>query len=121
MAQVSKGGLSGSPGNNRGIKIVATATPGTLVHTCVTTVSTAGNFDELWLYVYNSHTADVTVTVELGGTTAPDDNIVVTVPFKQGRFLLVDGHPLQGGVAVRVFASVANVVVATGFVNVVQA
>lgn len=119
MAQVSKKKLSGST-DGRGIKIVATTTPGTLIHTAVTG-TVAGTWDEIWLYVYNSQIADVVVTIELGGVGVPDDNIVVSIPFKQGRFLVLDGAILQNGMVVRAFASNANVCVVTGFVNAITA
>jgi hypothetical protein len=119
MAQVSKAKLSGST-DGRGIKVVATATPGTTVHTAVTG-TTAGTFDEIWLYAYNSDTTDRQLTIELGGTTAPDDNIKVTIPAQQGRFLVVDGAILQNATVVRAFAAAANVVVVTGFVNAIVA
>ena len=119
MAQVTKRKLSGST-DGRGIKIAATATPGTLVHTAVTG-TTAGTFDEIWLYVQNNHTADVQIVVELGGVTVIDDNIIVTIPFKSGRFLVLDGAILQNGTVVRVYAGTTNVVVVTGFVNAITA
>lgn len=119
MAQVAKRKLSGST-DGRGVKVAATATPGTLIHTAVTGTTT-GTFDEIWLYLYNSSTADVVCTVELGGVTAPDDNVVVTIPFKQGRFLVLDGAILQNGTVLRVFAGTTNVIIATGFVNAITA
>lgn len=119
MAQVAKRKLSGST-DGRGIKVVATATPGTLVHTAVAGV-VAGTWDEVWVYVYNSDTVDRLLTIELGGVTAPDDHIKVTIPAQQGRFLVVDGAILQNGTIVRAFAATANVLVVTGFVNAVTA
>lgn len=119
MAQVSKRLLSGST-NGRGIKVAATATPGTLLHTSVTG-TTNGTYDEVWLYAYNSDTVDRLLTIELGGTTSPDDHIKVTIPSQAGRFCVLDGHPLQNAVVVRAFAAAANVVVVTGFVNAITA
>ncbi len=114
MAQaVTKNKLSGST-NGRGIKVVATSSVGTTIHT---SVSGTSSWDEIWLYAYNGNTADVTLTIELGGTTVPDDNIILNIPFKQGRFLVVDGAILDNGTVVTAFASVANVVVITGFIN----
>ena len=115
MATAVKRILTGST-NGRGIKIGATSTPGTTVHTAVSG-TTSGTYDEVWLYLYNSHTADVLCTVEFGGTTAPDDNIVQTVPYKQGAFLVIPGWILQNAVVVKVFAGTTNVIVAYGFVN----
>lgn len=105
--------LSGST-QGKGIKVVATATAGTLIHTAISGTS---SLDEIWIWAYNGHTADVTLTMEWGEATVPDGNIIVTVPFKQGRFLIVDGRLLQNALVLRAFASVANVVIIDGYVN----
>lgn len=99
------------------IKVVATATAGTAVHT---TGISATIIDRIYLYAFNSDTADRTLTIEFGGVTAPDQNIVVTIPFKTGLILVIDGLPLLGngaaGLTVGAFASAANVVTVSGFV-----
>lgn len=115
MAIAVKRLLSGST-NGKAIKVVATATAGTLIHTAITG-TTAGSYDEIWLYAYNGHTADVTLTIEWGGVSVPDDNIVQTIPYKQGLFLVVPGNILQNSLVVRAFASVANVITISGYVN----
>lgn len=114
---VSKSPFSGST-QGEGIKVVATSTPGTLIHT---TGTSATNLDEIWLYAFNSDTADRTLTIEFGGATAPDQNIVLPILFKQGLQLVVPGLPLlgNGSVALTVKAFVAgaaNVVIIYGFV-----
>jgi len=116
MATFVKSGLSGAPAGNRGIKVVQTATAGTLIHTAVAG-TTVGTWDEIWLWCYNSHSADVVLTIEWGGVTVPDDNIVITIPFKQGAFLIIPGWVLQNTLVVRAFASIANVLVIDGYVN----
>jgi len=102
----------------QGIKIAATSTAGTLIHT---TGTSATVIDEVWLWLFNSSTADVVTTIEFGGATAPDQNIVLTVPFKSGFVMTVPGMPLlgSGGAAltVKAFAASGNVVTATGYVN----
>lgn len=113
MATYSKEQLSGST-NGRGIKVVATATAGTTIHTAT---NTAGELDEVWLYAYNSHSGDVVLTIEFGGATDPDDHIVVTVPADDGLTLVVPGLPVNGGVVVRAFAATTNVVTIHGYVN----
>lgn len=99
------------------IKVVATATAGTTVHT---TGTSATVIDRIFLYAFCSDTADRTLTIEFGGVTAPDQNIVATIPFKSGLVLVVDGLPLLGsggaGLTVGAFASVANVVTVSGYV-----
>lgn len=115
MATVVKRKLSGST-DGRGIKVVQTATAGDTIHTAVAG-TTAGTFDEIWLFAYNGHTAAVALTIEFGGVTVPDDNIVITIPTKTGLTLVVPGLILQNSVVVRAFAATANVIVITGFVN----
>ena len=119
MSQVAKRKLSGST-DGRQVKVVATATPGTLIHTAVASV-VAGTWDEVWLYATNSDTVDRTITVELGGTTNPDDRVTVNIPFNQGRFLVLDGQVLQNGSVVRVYGAAANVISVSGFVNAITA
>ncbi len=115
MATAVKRKLSAST-NGRGIKVVATATAGTSLHTAVAG-TTAGTYDEIWLYAYNSDTVDRVLTIEFGGVTVPDDNIVLTIPSKFGLVLVTPGLILQNGVAVAAFASAANVVTIYGYVN----
>lgn len=115
MATAVKRKLSGST-DGRGIKVVATATAGTTIHTAVAG-TTAGTFDEIWLYACNSDTTARILTIEFGGVTAPDDNVVVSVASKSGLVLIVPGLVLQNGSVVRAFADAANVVTIQGFVN----
>lgn len=115
MATAVKRKLSGST-DGRGIKVVATATAGTTIHTAVSG-TTAGTFDEIWLYAYNSDTAAIQLTIEFGGTTVPDDNIVVTIPAQSGLVPIVPGFILQNGTVVKAFAGTANKIVLFGFVN----
>lgn len=114
MAQLfTKMLLSGST-NGKGIKVAATATAGTLIHTAVTGTA---NLDQVFLYAYNGHTADVLLTIEWGEATVPDGNIVITIPKKSGRFQITDGRLLQNGLVIRAFADTANVIVMDGDVN----
>ena len=115
MAIIVKRKLSGST-NGRGIKVVQTATAGDTIHTAVAG-TTAGTYDEIWLFAYNGHTAAVVLTIEFGGVTVPDDNIVITIPTKMGLTLVAPGLILQNSVVVRAFAATANVIVITGYVN----
>ena len=111
----NKTDLSGST-DGRGVKVAATATAGTLIHTAVAG-TTANTFDEIWLWAVNSDTTARKLTIEFGGTTAPDDLIEVTIPPESGLFQVVPGLALQNGAVVRAFAATANVVMIHGFVN----
>ena len=110
---ITKQQLSGST-NGRPVKVAATATAGTTIHTAT---STAGEMDEVWLWACNTDTTNRKLTIELGGTTPPDDLIEVTIPAEGGLVLVVPGIPLDGGVIVRAFAAAANVLNIVGFVN----
>lgn len=111
MATITKQLLSGA-GNGRNIKVGATATPGTLIHTAHAT-----DKDEIWLWAQNADASDRKITIEFGGTTAPDDLIEYTVPAEDGPHLLVPGLVLTGGVVVRAFGAAADVLLVNGYVN----
>jgi hypothetical protein len=114
MATFSKQLLSGST-NGRGIKVVATATAGTLIHTAVAGTTPE---DEIWLYAHNTSASAVKLTLEWGGTTAPDDHIEVNIPVDgTGLVLVAPGILLQNGLVVRAFAGTANVINIFGYVN----
>lgn len=115
MAKAYKRKLSGST-DGMPIKITQTATAGDIIHTAVAG-TTAGTYDEIWLYAYNGHTAPVALTIEFGGATVPDQNIILTVAAKSGLTLVVPGLILQNEKVVSAFASVANVITLSGFVN----
>lgn len=115
MASAVKRKLSGST-DGLGIKVVATASSGTTIHTAVAG-TTAGTYDEIWLYAYNSDSSDRLLTIQYGGTATPDDDIKVTVPFQQGVMLVVPGLILQNAAVVRAYAAAANVIIIYGFVN----
>jgi hypothetical protein len=102
--------------NGRGIKIAATATPGTLIHTATTSIA-ANEWDEVWIRAVNTSASAVKITIEWGGTASPDDHIEVTVPPEGGFTEVIPGHVLQNNVEVRAFAATANAVVLHGFVN----
>lgn len=107
--------LSGST-DGKAIKVVQTATAGTTIHTAVAG-TTAGTFDEIWLWAFNSHSANVLLTIEFGGATDPDNIIEVTIPYQSGLVPVVPGLILQNGSVVRAFAAVANVITIVGYVN----
>ena len=119
MATFSKLKLSGSS-DGRQIKVVATSSPGTTIHTAVAGV-TEGIFDEIWLYAYNSHSADVLLTLQWGGTASPDDDVKVSIPYQQGRFLVVAGEILQNTTLLRAYATVGSVILISGYVNAIRA
>jgi hypothetical protein len=116
MATFSKEILSGST-DGRMIKVAATATAGTLLHTGDTTATT---FDEVWLYAVNSDSTARKLTIEWGGVSSPDDLIEFTVPAESGLYVIAPGLVIKGNatpLVVRAFCASANVVNIAGFVN----
>ena len=113
MATFTKTLLSGST-NGKAILVAATSTPGTIIHTAVAGTS---SLDEIWLYAVNSSSSDVKLTIEWGETTAPNGNIELTIPGESGLTLIIPGLLLQNSLAVRAFASTANVICIHGYVN----
>ena len=117
MATVQRRFLSASTTGDP-IKVVATATAGTTIHTAQ--ASTAiGDMDLVTLYVSNTSASAVVITVEWGGVTDPDHLIckLVSVPANSGPTLLIEGLPLNSANVVGAFAASANVLLITGFVD----
>jgi hypothetical protein len=113
MATFTKQQLSGSS-NGRAVKVAASSTPGTTIHTAT---STANQFDEVHLWAVNSDTTARKLTIELGGTSSPDDLIEQTIPPESGLVYVVPGLPLDGGVVVKAFCASANLVMLHGYTN----
>ena len=87
--------------------VAATSTLGTTLHTCV---SGTDDMDEVYVWAYNDHTADVLLTIEWGGVTTPKDTIRYTVPFDDGLHLIIPGIRMQNGKVVTAFAGTTNVI-----------
>ena len=100
--------------NGKQIKIAAIATPGTLIHTAVNSIT---QMDEVWIWVTNNHTTAVDLKLEWGGVASPDDLIQLSVPAKTGHYLVVAGVRINNNLAIRAFASVANVLSIAANVN----
>ena len=116
MATFAKNILSGST-DGRAVKVAATSTPGTIIHTGSTNTSV---MDEIWLYAQNTSTSNVKLTIEWGGTSTPDDIIEVTIPPESGLVLVAPGLIIKGNataLVVRAFAATASVIMIHGYVN----
>ena len=119
MATLSKLCLqpAGTTGTGLAVKVAATSSAGTAIHTAS---STATTIDEIWLYAVNTSTSSVKLTIEWGEVTAPDGNIELTVLPEAGLVTVVPGFLLQGNATpkvIRAFAGTANVICIHGFVN----
>lgn len=111
MATYSKVKLSGGT-DGKNIKVAATSTPGTTIHTAHAT-----DLDEIWLYAVNSDTSARKLTIEFGGTSSPDDLIELTIQPESGLVLVVPGLVLTNSLVVKAFAASANLVLINGYVN----
>ncbi len=115
MASYSRQLLSGST-NGKSIKVVAVATAGTTIHTAVAGTT---SFDEVYAWVTNTTTAAVNLTIEFGGVTDPDCLIckTVSIPANSPPIPILTGQVLQNGLVIGAFASSANVLLITGYIN----
>jgi hypothetical protein len=114
MPSISPLHLSGST-SGRQIKITATTTgTGVTLHT---STNVANGYDDVWLEAYNSDTVSRTLTLQLGGTTQPDDEVAITIPPKQGLFAVLAGRRFNGGVVIKGWADAANVITVGGVVQ----
>ena len=113
MATFGKVKLSGSS-DGKGIKVAATSSPGTLIHTAV---AGTADWDEVWVYCMNTDAVSRELVIEFGGTADPDNLIKFIVAPKDGVKCIVPGFLLQNGAVVRAFCATGNVLVIYGFVN----
>lgn len=116
MATFTKQILSNST-DGKAIKVVATSSPGTVIHTGSTTSTT---IDEVWLWAQNTDGTARKLTIEWGGTGTPDDLIELTVSPESGLVLVSPGLLIKGNataLVVRAFAASANLITIHGYVN----
>lgn len=113
-SQANKRKLSGST-DWMPIIIDKTATAGTTIHTAVAG-TTAGTYDEVRLWASNTSGTSVSFTIEYGDATTTN-NIKLAIPASSGLYLVVPWLILQNAKTVKAFASTANVINITGFVN----
>jgi hypothetical protein len=108
--------FSGST-QGQAVLVAATSSAGTTIHT---TGTSATIIDRMSIWAYNAHSGDVLLTIEFGGATAPNQNIVQTITAKTGLTLVVDGLILLGNgsaaLTVKAFAATTNVITLSGYV-----
>lgn len=117
MGTYSKVHLSASTGGQP-IKVVATGTTGTTIHTTGTSSSA---IDEIWIYATNTDSVARTLTLEYGGVVNPDNRIILSIPAQSGLTIAVAGLILSGtgavGRSITAYGSSANVINLVGYVN----
>lgn len=98
--------LSGST-HGRPKKIGQTATAGDIIHTA-NAVTADDTGDLIELYATNTSSSNVILTLEVGGTTSPDDLVKHTIPANSTIFL--GEYLLRNGLVLRAFAGTTNVI-----------
>jgi hypothetical protein len=118
MATYSRVLLSGST-SGRNIPVVATATPGTLIHAAV---AGAAAWDEVYLWAANVTGSAATLTVEWGGVLDPGDHLVksYSIPANSPPIPIATGQVLNGGLNVRAFSGTASAINISGYANRIQ-
>lgn len=101
--------------DGRGILVAATGSPGTLIHTALSSQA-ANEWDEVTIRAVNKSATAIKLTVEWGGTNAADQ-VEITIPAESGFTEVIPGHVLQNGAELRAFAATANEVIIHGFIH----
>lgn len=112
MPTYTKRLLSGST-DGRGVKVVATATAGTTIHTAT---STAGEIDFVRIWAQNISALPIKLTLEWGNASV-DDNIELVIPGEEGMFEVVRYLPIANSLVVKAFAGTTNLVILHGDVT----
>ncbi len=101
----------------RGIK-VTTASPidgsDTTIHTAI---NSDPDYDAITIFAYNDDSVSRALHLGWGGTSDPDDLIIVSIPSQSGLVLVTADLPLRSGLVVVASAASANVIVLFGYVN----
>jgi hypothetical protein len=99
------------------VNVNSSSATGTLLHTAVAG-TTAGTYDEIWLFAYNGDSDAQTLTTQIGGTDSSlVNNLICTLASKSGLQLVVPGLILQNGLEVRASAGTTSVITLSGFIN----
>jgi hypothetical protein len=110
MATYTPGFLTGAGSAGCGITITSVSGAGTCgtIHVCGTGI------DEVWLWAYNSATADQTLSIEWGTSALPR---TVTIPYKAGLVPVSPGIRVPVGFKIQAYAGSSGVIVVDGNVN----
>lgn len=93
------------------VNVAATATPGTTIHQPIASVT-----DEIYVFLFNKTSADITATIEYGVSGAPNDYEVVIPAKGVVPTLVIPGLMLNDdGKAIRIFAPTG--ISAVGYIN----
>jgi hypothetical protein len=108
--------LSGSTDGNV-ISVMATATPGTTIHTA-TTFATDDSCDEVWIWASSTSASALNMGIQIGNLNNELDTINVRVPAAyNGPIAVLPGLPVRNGRVIQATVSTAGRVNVFGFVN----
>ena len=100
--------------NGRNIKIAATSSTGTLLHTAS---ATSGVTDFGYIDACNLSASDITLTLQWADDTSPDASTEVILTGKNGWERVVSGLPIEAGRRINAFAGQANLIMMNGFIH----
>lgn len=108
--------LSGSS-NGQPIKVNATATAGTTIHTA-TASATQDSVDEVWLWAGSTSTSAINGTLHIGTITNDGQTVNFRVPAAyNGPIAILAGHRLFNGMVITATAATAERINIWGNVN----
>lgn len=107
MSSFSKHILSGSANG----KPIECSTAGAVIHTAG---AGTGTIDEVYVWAFNTSSADYAITVKYGATTSAA-TYQETITAKSGLQMVIPGLPLNNGLAVNAYAT--GSVKCVGYVN----
>lgn len=101
--------------DGRAIKVIATGTPGTAIHTTLASPA-ANEWDELFLFAVNVTATEVELTLYWGAETG-DDRVILMIPPKSGLIPVISGLLLHNSGQVTAIASTTNALLLYGWVH----
>src|SRR3990167_5529640 len=106
--------LSGST-DGRPIKVVATSSPGTTIHTASSILT---EVDAIYLWAANTSGTAATLTLQMGGTPDPDDAHpkVYSLAANGIPTMIVAGAVLRNALILKAYSGTANTITITGYV-----
>jgi hypothetical protein len=108
--------LSGST-DGQPIKIGATATAGTTIHTATSSAG-SDSMDEVWLWASSTSASAINASLQIGTVTNDQQTINFRVPAAyNGPVAILPGHPLRNGTVVTATAATAERINIFGYVN----
>lgn len=120
MAEPREINLKLLSGSTDGVPIVITGTTAaapTVVHT---SGSGTADIDLVYLWLCNTHSADLDVgVVAYSGTPADPTNVVFfgTIPSKSGVYVALEGYPVTNSKIIGVYCGTASKITASGKVG----